>query len=80
MAGDSDADGDLSSNGSHPAKESKKATIRDVANKAKVSLGTVSNVLNDPERVAPATRSRVLKAIEATGFVRNIAATLSISY
>ena len=74
MAGDSGAHGDLSSNGTHPTKDSKKATIRDVANKAKVSLGTVSNVLNDPERVAPATRNRVLKAIETTGFVRNIAA------
>ncbi len=74
MAGDGGADGDNSGNGTHPTKDGKKATIRDVAKKAKVSLGTVSNVLNDPERVAPATRNRVLKAIEVTGFVRNIAA------
>ena len=73
MAGASGADSENSSNGT-PAKDGKKATIRDVAVQAKVSLGTVSNVLNDPERVAPATRNRVLKAIESTGFVRNIAA------
>ncbi len=46
----------------------------DVAAHAGVSLGTVSNVLNRPDRVAPATRARVLKAIEELGFVRNEAA------
>lgn len=39
-----------------------------------MSLGTVSNVLNRPELVAPATRARVLQAIEQTGFVRSSAA------
>jgi LacI family transcriptional regulator len=37
-------------------------------------VGTVSNVLNRPERVAPSTRERVLKAIDELGFVRNEAA------
>jgi LacI family transcriptional regulator len=45
--------------------------IRDVAAQAGVSVGTVSNVLNRPEVVAPATRSRVEEAIAALGFVRN---------
>ena len=48
--------------------------IRDVAAAASVSVGTVSNVLNAPERVAPATVARVHAAIEQLGFVRNDAA------
>ncbi|GLP75402.1 LacI family transcriptional regulator [Mycobacterium antarcticum] len=50
------------------------AGIRDVAAAASVSVGTVSNVLNAPERVAPATVARVLAAIDELGFVRNDAA------
>jgi LacI family transcriptional regulator len=50
------------------------AGIRDVAAAAQVSVGTVSNVLNAPERVAPATVQRVNAAIERLGFVRNDAA------
>ena len=46
-------------------------SIRDVAGRAGVSVGTVSNVLNRPELVTPATRERVLEAIEHLGFVRN---------
>ena len=46
-------------------------SIRDVAAEAGVSVGTVSNVLNRPEAVAPATRARVEEAIAALGFVRN---------
>ena len=49
-------------------------SVRDVAALAGVSLGTVSNVLNSPERVSPATQKRVLEAIEMLGFVRNDAA------
>jgi LacI family transcriptional regulator len=49
-------------------------TIRDVAEQAGVSLGTASNVLNRPHRVALATRERVLDAIEEIGFVRSTAA------
>lgn len=49
-------------------------SIRDVAERAGVALGTVSNVLNRPEKVAPATRERVQAAIEQLGFVRNDAA------
>jgi LacI family transcriptional regulator len=50
------------------------ASVVDVAARAGVSLGTVSNVLNRPERVSPATRERVLRAIDELGFVRNEAA------
>jgi len=50
------------------------ASVVDVARRAGVSLGTVSNVLNRPERVAPATRERVLRAIDDLGFIRNEAA------
>jgi LacI family transcriptional regulator len=50
------------------------AGVIDVAERAGVSVGTVSNVLNHPERVAPATRDRVLRAIAELGFVRNEAA------
>jgi LacI family transcriptional regulator len=46
-------------------------SIRDVAARAGVSVGTVSNVLNRPEIVAKATRDSVQAAIDALGFVRN---------
>ena len=51
-----------------------RVTIRDVAVHADVSLGTVSNVLNRPDRVAPDTLARVLDAIDKLGFVRSSAA------
>ncbi|WP_230421028.1 LacI family DNA-binding transcriptional regulator [Actinomadura soli] len=47
------------------------AGIKQVAAHAGVSAGTVSNVLNRPERVAETTRARVEEAIRALGFVRN---------
>jgi LacI family transcriptional regulator len=47
------------------------ASVKDVAAAAGVSLGTVSNVLNRPDRVSPDTRERVLKAMADLGFVRN---------
>ncbi|MEU2349194.1 LacI family DNA-binding transcriptional regulator [Modestobacter sp. NPDC049651] len=47
------------------------ASIRDVAVRAGVSVGTVSNVLNRPDAVSPPTRERVQAAIAALGFVRN---------
>lgn len=49
----------------------RRASVKDVAAAAGVSLGTVSNVLNQPDRVAPATRARVDAAIDELGFVRN---------
>ncbi|MFZ6990268.1 LacI family DNA-binding transcriptional regulator [Curtobacterium sp. RRHDQ66] len=46
-------------------------SVREVAALAGVSLGTVSNVLNRPEKVAPSTVERVQNAIAELGFVRN---------
>lgn len=45
--------------------------IKEVARRAGVSIGTVSNVLNRPELVASSTRQRVLDAIAELGYVRN---------
>lgn len=47
------------------------ASIKDVANHANVAVGTVSNVLNYPERVSAKTRERVQSSIDELGFVRN---------
>lgn len=53
------------------AAEPRTAGIKDVASVAGVSLGTVSNVLNRPDRVSPRTRARVEAAMAELGFVRN---------
>ena len=45
--------------------------VKEVAAAAGVSLGTVSNVLNRPDRVSAATRQRVEDAMRRLGFVRN---------
>jgi LacI family transcriptional regulator len=50
------------------------ATIRDVARLAAVSVATVSNVLNSARQVAPETRERVLKAVQALGYSPHAAA------
>lgn len=49
-------------------------SVRDVAARAGVAVGTVSNVLNHPEKVSPAILARVSEAIEELGYVRNDAA------
>jgi LacI family transcriptional regulator len=46
-------------------------SLREVAKAAKVSVGTVSNVLNRPEVVAPETLARVQRIIDDLGFVPN---------
>ena len=48
--------------------------MEDVANVAGVSHQTVSRVLNDFPKIRPATRARVLAAIEELGYRRNTAA------
>lgn len=45
--------------------------MNDVAKRAGVSLGTVSHVLNHPQKVSESTLLRVQAAIEELGFVRN---------
>lgn len=52
----------------------KAPTVEDVALRAGVSRQTVSNVLNTPEIVRPATRERVQHAIEELGYRRHAAA------
>lgn len=47
------------------------ASVKDVAATAGVSLGTVSNVLNRPDRVSASTREKVERAMRELGFVRN---------
>jgi LacI family transcriptional regulator len=49
-------------------------SVRDVALRAGVSVGTVSNVMNQPNKVSAATVERVQEAITTLGFVRNDAA------
>ena len=44
-------------------------SVRHVARRARVSIGTVSNVLNRPEIVAPATLQKVQHAMDELGFV-----------
>lgn len=48
--------------------------MRDVAERAGVSVGTVSNALNRPDLVADETLARIREAIHEVGFVRNAAA------
>jgi LacI family transcriptional regulator len=45
------------------------ATIFDVAERAGVSISTVSNALNSPARVSATTREKVLAAVDELGFV-----------
>jgi len=49
-------------------------SVRDVAFRAGVSVGTVSNVMNHPDKVAAATVVKVQQAISELGFIRNDAA------
>ncbi|MEK0083518.1 LacI family DNA-binding transcriptional regulator [Benzoatithermus flavus] len=62
----------LSRNGS---KMLRRPTIRDVAQAAAVSPGTVSNVLTGRRNVDPAIRERVLGAVEALGYRPDVAAS-----
>ena len=48
--------------------------VRAVAARAQVSLGTVSNVMNNPDRVGPEVRARVEAAMIELGFVPSRAA------
>ncbi|MDD4850651.1 MAG: LacI family DNA-binding transcriptional regulator [Gemmiger sp.] len=52
------------------------ATIKDVANEAKVAISTVSNALNGVPVVNPQTRERILKIAEEMNYHPNINAKL----
>lgn len=64
--------------GEHMAQDKKPfgsaPSIMDVARLANVSMATVSNTLNHPDKVSAATQARVTRAIDQLGFVRNSAA------
>ncbi|UMG94484.1 LacI family DNA-binding transcriptional regulator [Nocardioides sp. TF02-7] len=62
------------SDGLRPDGAARHVSVKDVAAAAGVSVGTVSNVLNRPEKVLPATLQHVLGVIDELGFVRNDAA------
>ena len=59
------------STSSPAARNGRRPSVKDVAERAQVSLGTVSNVLNRPERVSAGTRERVERAMVDLGFVLN---------
>jgi DNA-binding LacI/PurR family transcriptional regulator len=52
----------------NPVERARRPTLRDVAHAAGVSVWTVSNAYSNPDRVAPATRERVLAAASAIGY------------
>ncbi len=54
--------------------QGRSVSVKDVASAAGVSVGTVSNVLNRPEKVSPATLEHVQRVIGELGFIRNDAA------
>ncbi|RBP99646.1 LacI family DNA-binding transcriptional regulator [Bifidobacterium xylocopae] len=54
----------------------KRATIRDVAQEAHVSIKTVSNVINHSGSMRPQTRKRVEQAIDRLGYSINMSARL----
>lgn len=55
-------------------REGATVTIYDVADRAGVSIATVSRVLNERANLRSDTRDRVLQSVEELGFVRNEAA------
>lgn len=52
-----------------------KVTIKDIANLAKVSIGTVDRVIHKRGRVSDETRSRILEIIKETGYQPDIFAS-----
>jgi LacI family transcriptional regulator len=52
----------------------RKSTIRDIADRASVSISTVSRVLNDPDSVKASKREAVLSAIQELNYQPNILA------
>lgn len=57
--------------GRHLSKKNGRVNMHDIAKRAKVSLGTVSNVINGTVAVRESSRERVLAAIAALGYQRS---------
>ncbi|NNG36726.1 LacI family DNA-binding transcriptional regulator [Nakamurella aerolata] len=57
-----------------PASKRTPATIYDVAERAGVSIATVSHALNRPEKVSDATRTKVMDVVDELQFVPKAAA------
>lgn len=56
-----------------------RVTIEDVADRAGVSIATVSRYLNNPDKVAASTALRVQNAISELGYAPNIAARILVT-
>ncbi|MEU4746545.1 LacI family DNA-binding transcriptional regulator [Actinosynnema sp. NPDC023658] len=56
---------------SEPAEGRRRSTIREVADRAGVSVATVSRILTGSYPASPATRKRVLRAVEELDYVAN---------
>ena len=52
----------------------KKVTLKDIANKLGVTIGTVSHVLNGIDDISEETKNKVLKAAREMGYISNSAA------
>jgi LacI family gluconate utilization system Gnt-I transcriptional repressor len=57
-----------------PGRPARSVTLRDVAQKAGVSLITASRALGNPEVVSPATLEKVQQAVQALGYIPNLLA------
>lgn len=53
------------------SKKNGRVNMHDIARRAKVSIGTVSNVLNETVAVRESSKQRVLEAIKALGYQRS---------
>lgn len=54
-------------------------SIEDVAQRAGTSIITVSRALRQPDKVRPETRARIVAAVEALGYIPNLAASSLVS-
>jgi LacI family transcriptional regulator len=57
--------------GSEPVDGRRRSTIREVADRAGVSVATVSRILSGSYPAAPATRARVMRAVKDLDYVAN---------
>lgn len=61
----------MADDGGEDRKPLERLGVREIAKRVGVAPMTVSRVLSNPEMVSPATRAKVLEAIEQAGFVPN---------